>query len=39
MRTQWKERGFEIPGGKLSIHSGESIRFMEQILQAGSWQY
>jgi hypothetical protein len=34
----WKREGFEVPTGKLSIHSKESIWFMEKILKAGSWQ-
>jgi hypothetical protein len=34
----WKKEGFEVPTGKLSIHSKESIWFMEKILKAGSWQ-
>jgi len=38
MTTQWREKGFEIPEGKLSIHSPGSIRFTEQVLKAGSWQ-
>jgi hypothetical protein len=35
---KWKKEGFEVPSGKLSIHSKESISFMEKILKAGSWQ-
>jgi hypothetical protein len=38
MLADWKKEGFEIPKGKLSIHSAESIKFTEQVLKAGSWQ-
>jgi hypothetical protein len=34
----WKREGFEVPTGIFSIHSKESISFMEKILKAGSWQ-
>ncbi len=34
----WRREGFEVPTGQLSIHSKESIRFMEKIMKAGSWQ-
>jgi hypothetical protein len=36
--ADWKKEGYEIPKGKLSIHSAESIKFTEQVLKAGSWQ-
>ena len=35
---RWEEAGFGIPAGKLSIHAEESIRFSEEVLQAGTWQ-
>jgi hypothetical protein len=38
MLADWKEEGFKIPKGKLSIHSAESVKFTEQVLKAGTWQ-
>ncbi len=38
VRKEWKEAGFTIPEGKLSIHSTASLQFAEQIPHMPMWQ-